>query len=61
MAFNSSGIEGGRERLKSDEARAQLLLRAEEPGCDRQVLALRRHESDATGTGCLLVQADGKT
>ena len=46
----SSGSEGGGERPQSDEARAQLLLRAEEPGCDRQVLALRRHESDATGT-----------
>ena len=45
-----SGIESGRERAESDEARAQLLLRAEEPGCDRQVLALRRHEYDATGT-----------
>ena len=48
--FDVSGIESGRERAKSDEARAQLLLRTEEPGCDRQVLALHRHESDATGT-----------
>ena len=52
--FHFLGIESGRERAKSDEACARLLLRTEEPGCDRQVLAIHRNESDATGTWIIL-------